>query len=134
MPGRFAFRGAHDAGESRLHSGRVRAGGGAARLDDRGRVGDLRAHPGRLERTRASVFRFGNIENDTVSVELRGRVAVHRTRAIVFEFGYSPFPCCFRGMVATHTRLDVVFHFVQSGTDTVPVRFANTLVTSNKRR
>src|SRR5713226_5218977 len=72
-----------------------------------------------LQRVSLSVFGFREIEENHVSVQLRGGVTVYRPCAIMFELRRDPLAGCLCWKVPAGAGLDVSLQFIKRGGDTL---------------
>src|SRR3984957_17701479 len=88
----------------------------------------------RLQRAGFAIFRFCQIEEDHVSVKLRGCITVYRPGAIVLEFRGNPVARCLWCKIPSKPGLDISFHLVQRDSDTGPMSFLHALTAFHKCR
>src|SRR5262249_30756232 len=65
-------------------------------------------------------------------MKLGSCVSIQRARAIVLEFRDDPFTGCFRRMISSHSRLNLLLHLVRQHSHTLAVRIPDAFVTTNK--
>ena len=80
----------------------------------------------------AAIFALGDVEDHHVSMELRGGIAIDRPGRVMLEFGCDELTGRFGGAVATEPGLRVAFQFRQSDGDSLRVRCADTVITSDQ--
>src|SRR5579859_4853739 len=86
----------------------------------------------RLQGSRFTIFRFSEIEEHNMGMQLRSGVSIHRAGAVVFEARCDPFTSRFRDTIAAHASLNEPFHFVQCNFDTVSMSLAHGLVSAHE--
>ena len=87
-----------------------------------------------LQSAGRTIVPLRDIEDDGVSVELRGGVAVHRTGGVVLELRGDELPGSFGGIVATNPRLRVSLQLVQGVGDGGAVCLSHLVVTAYQCR
>ena len=87
----------------------------------------------RLDRTVLVVFSLGDVENDRVCVQLWRDIAIDRAGCIVLKLGSDELTRGLGRMIAADAGLCVVFELVEGNADTLPMRFAHTLIAADKR-
>lgn len=88
----------------------------------------------RLDGAWLTVLALSNIENDSVSMELRRHIPVHRASRVVLELGGHEFACCLGRMVSANARLRVVFQLFERDADTVTVRLTYAVIAAYQSR
>src|SRR5579864_6959186 len=88
----------------------------------------------RLEGVGLALIGFREIEEHGVGMQLRRRVVVDRSGAIVLKRRGDPPARGLGGMIAADARLDVLLEFVERDLDAGPVRLSDTLIAANQRR
>src|SRR6266404_7981864 len=86
----------------------------------------------RLQRSRVSISRLRDVEENDMRVKLRRCVAIHRTRAVVFKLSCNPFACSFGGKITPQPCLNKALDLAQGNRNTFPVSITDTLVAANK--
>src|SRR6202034_75140 len=83
--------------------------------------------------TRFAIFRFSEVKEHNMGVQLRCRISINRSRAVMLEAGCDPFTGRFRETIAAHSGLDEPLHFVQCNFDTIPMSLAYGFVSTYER-
>src|SRR5208282_2813432 len=85
-----------------------------------------------LQGSRFAILRFREIEEHSMSVQLRCCVSINRSRAVMLEGGCDPFTGRFRETIAAHARLDELLHLIQCNFDTVPMCLAHGFISTHE--
>ena len=87
----------------------------------------------RLNGAGLAVVALGDVENDSVGMELRRDIAIDRAGGVVLELGGNKFGRGLGRMVAADAGLRVVFELLKGNADALPMRFADTVIATDKR-
>src|SRR5262249_6442765 len=85
-----------------------------------------------LQRPDISLFGFGQIEDHGVGVELWSRIAFDWAGTVVLKSGDDQFAGILRRMIASHPCLSETLQFSEGLSDTFPVSFQNSAVSSHQ--
>lgn len=87
----------------------------------------------RLQSTGLGVIAFGHVEDDSMSVQLWGRISINRSGGIMFEGRSNELACGLWLMDIADARLCVLLQFGQRRVNAFPVSGAHAVVTADKR-
>src|SRR5271156_2818588 len=88
----------------------------------------------RLQRACLALFSLCQIEEDDVSVKLRGGITVYRPGAIVLEFCGDPISGCLRWETPSKPGLDISLHLVQRNFNTGSMGLLHAFIAAYKCR
>src|SRR5438128_11625066 len=78
------------------------------------------------------IIRPSHVEDDHMSVEVRRRVSVYRTGAVMLELCGDHSAGCLGRLVSSKSRLNVTLELVESNADTLLVSLSDTCISSNQ--
>src|SRR5579864_7362037 len=87
-----------------------------------------------LDRVRFAFLGFSDIEEHDMSMKLRCRVAVHRTRAVMLKDRRNPFSSRLSRVIASQACLNIFFNFVQGNLHALSMGLTHLVVAADECR